>query len=189
MYVPLIGLFLLLAWGAHDLTRRWPFRQVVLSVAAAAVVLVCSALTLRQIGYWKDSNTLYRHTLAVTRDNYLAHNNLGAALLKQGRVVDAIPHLQAALTIRPSYAEAHCNLGVALEKQGRLDEAIGHLNQALNLAPADAHPHAGLGAALLRKGQLDQAIGHLTDAVRLAPRDARASSRPRGRPAPQREIG
>ena len=93
-YVPLIGVALLLVWGMHELTSRWQFRAVLLSAAAAAGMILCVALTRRQIGHWRDTETLFRHALAVTDDNWVAHHNLGDALEKRGRLDEAIHMLR-----------------------------------------------------------------------------------------------
>jgi tetratricopeptide (TPR) repeat protein len=168
-YVPLIGLFLLVVWAAHDFTKRWRYQVVCLAAAAVLVFSVCLVLTRRQIGYWKDSETLLRHALAVTGDNSMAQNNLGVALIKQGQLDEAVARLQDAIRLAPNYAEAYNNLGTALAMQGRLDEAIARFQESLRLQPHHAQAHNDLGAALGRQGRLDEAIAHLQEAVRLAP--------------------
>ena len=76
-YLPSLGVLILAIWGAYELTRRWRYRCMALSVAGGAAIVLCLALTRQQIGYWRDSEALFRHALAVTENNYLAHNNLG----------------------------------------------------------------------------------------------------------------
>jgi len=168
-YVPLIGLFLLVVWAAHDYTKRWRYQVVILSSIAVLLVSVCLVLTRRQIGYWKESETLLRHAIAVTRDNFMAQNNLGVALTKQGQLDEAVTRLREAIRLAPTYAEAYNNLGAALAMQGRLDEAIAHLQESLRLKPHYAPAHNDLGAALGRQGRLDEAIDHLQEAIRLVP--------------------
>ena len=82
-YVPTIGLLVLFAWGAHDLTKHWRSQAKILCAASIIVILLFTAFTCRQISYWRDSETLFRHAIAVTENNYLAHNNLGSALIKK----------------------------------------------------------------------------------------------------------
>jgi tetratricopeptide (TPR) repeat protein len=168
-YVPLIGVFVPLVWAAHDFTKRWRYQAVCLTAAAVLVFSVCLVLTRRQIGYWKDSETLLRHALAVTGDNSMAQNNLGVALIKRGQLDEAVTHLQEAIRIAPSYAEAYNNLGTALAMQGRLEEAIARFQESLRLKARYAQAHNDLGAALGRQGRLDEAIAHLQEAVRLTP--------------------
>ena len=85
-YVPLIGVFLALAWGAYELTRRWRQQVLALSVAGGTAIVFCLGLTRQQLGYWRDSEALFRHALEVTENNQVAHDNLGDALLKQGHM-------------------------------------------------------------------------------------------------------
>ncbi len=171
-YVPLVGLFALLTWAVADVTWRWRWRKVILSAVAGIVLLCCFALTRRQIGYWASSETLFRHALAVTENNERAHNNLGSALLRQGRVDEAITELRKTLEIAPAYPGIHNILGAALGRRGLLDEAILHLREAVRLSPDDAGARCNLGDALASKGRLDEAISQYQLAVKLKPGDA-----------------
>ena len=168
-YVPLIGVFLALTWGAYELTRRWRYQVLALSVAGGAAIVLCLALTRQQLGYWQDSETLFRHALEVTENNYLAHNNLGVALDKKGQIDEAIRQYQEAIRLKPDYADAHNNLGVALDKKGQTDEAIRQYQEALRLKPDYAEAHNNLGIALVKKGQIDEAIRQFQEAIRLKP--------------------
>ena len=171
-YVPLIGVFLGLTWGAYDLTRGWRHQVLALSVAGAAAIASCAGFTHQQIGYWKNSETLFRHALAVTKDNWMAHNNLGNALDKQGQIDESIRHYQEAIRLHPEYALAHNNLGKALGLQGQTDEAIRQFQETIRLKPDHADAHCNLGVALSRKGQLDEAIRQYQEAIRLEPDNA-----------------
>ena len=173
-YVALIGIFMLVAWSACDLTRRCRLQTACLWLAATLVIGLCAALTRCQLVYWKDGETLLRRAIAVTGTNLMAENNLGALLLGQGRTNEAIAHLQTALRLAPNFAEAHCNLGVALGATGHPDEALDHLNEALRLAPGNAHPHYSLGALLLKQGQVDAAATQFQAALKLDPHYAEA---------------
>jgi protein O-mannosyl-transferase len=173
-YLPLIGVFTALTWGACDLTQRWRYRAPVLSGVAAAVILVCILLTRQQVIYWKDSEALFRHALAVTQDNDLARSNLGSALITQGRFEEAVGHLREALRLAPAYPEAHNNLGAALMQKGQLDEAIGHFQTALRLKSDFPQAYCNLGVGLARQGRLDEAISALQEGLNLALGDAEA---------------
>ncbi len=175
-YLPLIGLFLLVVWASYDFTKRWRHQVASLSLAAVLLLSGCLLLTRRQLVYWKDSETLLRHTLDATRDNFMAQNNLGVALIKQRQLDEAITRLQEAIRLAPTYAEAYNNLGTALALQGRLDDAIATLQQCLRLKPDYAKAHNDLGAAFGRQGRLDEAIAHLQKAVHLVPDFADARS-------------
>src|ERR1043166_3273747 len=175
-YLPFIGVFMLVAWGAYDLTRRCGAQKAALSVAGTAATALCIGLTYRQVGFWKDSETLFGHALAVTADNDVAHNNLGTALLDLNRPAEAIPHFEEAVRLRPGDPSARRNLGTALFRAGRLDESIVQLELALKLKPDMAIAHSNLGTALGMKGRMEEAIAHLREAVRLLPGDLKAEN-------------
>jgi len=173
-YIPSLGVLILAIWGAYELTRRWRYHMIALSVAGAAAIVLCLAVTQQQIGYWQDSATLFRHALAVTKDNHIAHNSLGVDLLEKGQLDEAIRQYQEAIRLKPDYAEAHNNLGATFGKKGQIDEAISQFREALRLKPDDAKAHSNLGTALGRKGQIDGAISQFQEAIRLRPNDAEA---------------
>lgn len=168
-YLPSVGLFILLIWGAYQLTLRWRYQGMVLSVAGSAALALCLGLTRHQLGYWSDSATLFRHALAVTENNYLAHLNLGVALKGQGQTDMAISQFQETIRLKPNYADAHLNLGAALDQQGQLDKAIGQYLEAIRLNPNDAEAYYDLGIALDQKGQPYDAIAQFKEAIRLKP--------------------
>jgi Flp pilus assembly protein TadD len=168
-YLPLIGLFIMLCWSVPSRAmERWHLKAIT-CVAAAAVLAVCAALSRVQVEYWRDSETLFRRALDVTRDNWVAHDGLGVVLEQTGRISEAIGHLEQALRIKPDFAEAHCNLGIALGQAGRIPEAIGHLEQALRIKPDFAEAHYNLGVALMASGRIPEAIEHYQQALRIKP--------------------
>ena len=168
-YVPLIGLFIVAAWGAADLAGRNPRGRAVTTAAAVLVVAACAVATRAQVAHWRTSVALWEHALAVTTANHRAENNLGHALARQGRTAEAVAHYAEALRIAPDDAEAHANLGLALADLGRTPEAIDHYEQALGLLPGDVEAHDNLGVALMSQGRIDDALPHFAEAVRLDP--------------------
>jgi Flp pilus assembly protein TadD len=175
-YVPLIGLFLIIAWGAAELAARWRPSRLALPVAAVCVGLACAAVARAQVRYWGDGIALWEHALDVTDDNAKAQDNLGVALDHQGRFDEAVQHLVEAVRLKPDVAETHDNLGVALAHQGKLDEAVQHLVEAVRLKPDYAEAQNNLGLALMYQGKLDEAVQHLVEAVRLNPDVAEAQN-------------
>ena len=173
-YIPSLGVLVLAVWGVYELTRRWHYHVIALSVAGSAAIVLCLALTRQQLGYWKDSEALFRHALEVTENNYLAHHNLGIALDEKGQIDEAISQFQEAIRLKPDYAHAHNNLGIALVKKGQIDEAISQYQEAIRLKPDYADAHNNLGIALVRKGQIDEAIREFQEAIRLKPDFAEA---------------
>ena len=112
-----------------------PFVQTGCFVGAAVILLACAWLCHRQVGYWRDSETLFERTLEVTASNYVIHNNLGAVYLRQNRRSDAIYHYERAIQINHLYAQSYVNLGAVLASQGLRQKAIQNYRRALNLSP------------------------------------------------------
>ena len=173
-YVPLIGLFLMIAWGVADLLGSWRYGKPALAVAAPLLLSALMVCATFQVSYWKNSLTLFEHTLRVTSHNSQVHNNLGNVLTQKGKLQEAISHYTKALEISPNYAEAHINLGVALTRQGRLKEAIKHYSAALQLKSNSAELHNNLGVALFELGDIPGAIKNYLAAVQLKPDYAEA---------------
>lgn len=171
-YVPLIGLFVMVGWGVPDILRGWRYRNLVMSTVAALLVAVLWLGTWRQLGYWQDSITLYRHTLAITSGNILTHVNLGNALDTRGRVDEAIAQFAAALRIDGHDPMAHFNLGVIFLRQGKAPAAIVHFTEAVDVNPGDMEARANLGGALLNAGRLDEAISQYLAVLRINRNDA-----------------
>ena len=176
LHVPMVGLGITLAWAAAELAARRPQTARPLAALACASCAAMLASACVQTGYWANSETLFRRALAVTRDNDLAHYNLGVALQEEGQLPEAIAEFQATLRIQPDHAAAHNNLGNALSKTpGRLADAIAEYRTALRLDPSYAAAHNNLASALIQiPGHLPDAIAEYQAAVRLDPADAAA---------------
>ncbi|HWX21274.1 MAG TPA: tetratricopeptide repeat protein [Candidatus Binatia bacterium] len=172
-YLPLIGMFILLAWTAHDLGARWRPSRILLPVLGGVVVLVCAAFTHRQLGYWKDSGALFRHAIAVTGNNYVSCANLGNYAAASGDLDEAVKQYREVVRLGPD-AQAHCNLGAVLYRKGLVDEALGHFEQALSLDANYVDARVGAGTALAGKGRLEEARQELAEALRLNPNSAPA---------------
>lgn len=173
-YIPLVGMFIIIAWGIPDVLRRWRLARPLTAIAALTTIAALSSITWIQAGYWKDSVTLYRHSLSVTTDNYTVHNNLGLALAATGNRSEAIEHYTEALRINPGYAKAHNNLGSALRREGRFAEAGEHLRAAIRLEPDNAKAYNNLGNCLTQQGRLAEAIEEYSKALSLDPEYALA---------------
>jgi Flp pilus assembly protein TadD len=174
VYLPSIGLTIMLCWSVPSRAIERRNLRVITSVAAAAVLVVCAALSRVQIGYWKDSETLFRHALDVTQDNWLAHNNLGIVLAQLGRGPEAMEHFQQALRIKPDSAMAHYNLANVLVQAGKTQDAIGHYHEALRIDPGDFKALTKLGNVLQQMGRVPEAIGEYQQALWLKPDYAEA---------------
>jgi protein O-mannosyl-transferase len=188
-YLPLIGIFVMLAWGTPDLVGRWRLPGAVLAVAATGVVIASLFLTRVQVGYWHDDEQLWEHTLQVTDGNDIAENNLGTALANQAaelsqqrkatqanaRLDKATRHFAQAAALNPRNANAQVNLAKALLLWGERAEAIERLKEALRVNPDNWWAHYWLGIAYL-PSQPGEAIPHLQEAVHLNPEDAGAQT-------------
>jgi tetratricopeptide (TPR) repeat protein len=159
-YVPLLGLFILLAWGLAEVPPSWRWRTPALGVGAAVSLLACSWATARQVGYWRDSEALFQRAVKVTKNNYLAYNNLGFYLSNHGKAAEAMENYRKSLDINPVYEDALNNLGYALAGQKKYEQAIGYYDAALRVRPNHVEVHNNLGNALSELGRIDEAIGH-----------------------------
>ena len=166
-YLPEIGLYILVTWGAMELLKNWRYKREVLAIAALVIVGVFVTLSYFQTSYWLNSEALWRHTVDVTSRNYIAQNNLAGTLLERGQLNEAIANYREALEIKPDVAEVQSNLGNALLREGNVDEAIVHLQKALQIDPAYAEAYNHMGSALMKKGQAGEAIAHYQKAVQL----------------------
>jgi tetratricopeptide (TPR) repeat protein len=156
-YLPQIGLYLLLAWAIADaLTSRLQCRIVAATASVAVIALAWCAHV--QASYWRNGESLWRHALAVTSGNFMAHDGLGEQLANRGRLDEAIDQFQMALSIAPGYREIETNLILALTRNGRLDVAITYLQTFARERPNDAEAQYNLGNALRKKGDSQGAI-------------------------------
>ena len=152
-YLPQIGLYMAVTWAVADLTVSWRFQRTVLGAVAALLVAALSWCAWLQTSYWRDSETLFTHALAVTSNNDVALNNLGIIFLDKGQLDEAISKLQAAIDLRPDNGPAHDNLAKALLRKGRLPEAMVHYRKFLEIEPGNVEARNTLGTALIQQGQ------------------------------------
>ncbi len=168
-YIPLTGLFIMAAWGIPDLLRGYRQQKAILAFLAGTAVAASAAMTWRQLGYWKDNVTLYRHTLQVTSGNYIILNNYGIALDELGDHAGAIRVYEEALQVWPKSANAHINLGAVYAHEGKFAEAIEHYREALRIKPDYVLAMVDMGKALAGLGRSDEAIAQYEQALRLDP--------------------
>ncbi len=180
-YLPQIGLFLGATWLINDLKIALKVQRRVLLATATVVIAALTVASWKQAANWRNSETLWTHTLAVTTDNDVAHTNFGMFLMERGQLDAALTHFETALQIRSSTAHAHYALTLALihsdiadvfAREGQLDEAMPHLRQAVDLQPDYANAHYNLGSVLIQKGLVDAAIEEWQKALVIQPNDA-----------------
>jgi len=166
-YIPLIGLFIILAWGIPDAIKPGPYRRSTIILMATVAISLLSIKTWIQIGYWKNNETLFSHAVRVTEANPMAHNNLGIEQALKRRFDEAVRHFQTALDVSPGYAEAHNNLASTYKDMGRLDESITHYRRAVTIFPQYSKAHLNLARALSTTGNLDEAEKHYRRVLEL----------------------
>jgi tetratricopeptide (TPR) repeat protein len=168
-YLPLIGPFIMLAWGIPDLLTGRRRARPLIAGAAAAAIGILALVSRHQVATWRDTVTLFSHAVRVTERNYFAHGNLGVALAARGEDAAGDRHFRTALSYNPRYAQAWYNLGVSLEAAGRSDEAERHFAEAARLKPTLAEAHYNLGVLLARRQAYDEAAARFAEALRLRP--------------------
>jgi protein O-mannosyl-transferase len=159
-YIPLIGLFVIIAFGVTELMKKRPFGKIALGALAGISLSACAVVTSQQVTYWKDSLSLFGHALAVTKDNYLMHNNYAISLNELGRTKEAVLHFNEAIRMMPESPEIRNNYGNVLRDMGKLDEAEIQYREAIKLNPKFLLAHYDLGLVLALQGKYDEAIEH-----------------------------
>jgi protein O-mannosyl-transferase len=174
-YLPLIGMFILIAWELDRLSSSWGERaRWAVACACVAAVLALAVRTYAQVGKWSSEVTLYEHTLEVAPDNPSLLLNLGSALMSQGRLGEAARHYEHVLRLRPEDARAHAALGTVLAQTGEQAAAVSHLDRALSLDPRLPQAYRSMGVLLLSQKRIPEATSMLREAVRLEANDADA---------------
>jgi tetratricopeptide (TPR) repeat protein len=193
-YIPLIGLFMVLAFALADLLSPFSRCHLLYAGISLALVIPCAVVTRMQLPYWNNTIALFQHALSITADNSVARGNLGTAYRDQGQFDQAMDHYQRAVDLNPYTRLSQNELGILLAERGRLVEAIGHFQAVLRLNPLDPDAygnlcraysqllgqpvplrigdpagHNDLGAYLLVKKYVDLAIGEFRQSLRLRP--------------------
>ncbi|MEE9258749.1 MAG: tetratricopeptide repeat protein [Nitrospinaceae bacterium] len=166
-YVPLIGLFIIFAWGLKDLWAVFDSGRPGLIAAAGLVTLLLGMGSWFQLQHWENSVTLFDHAVKSTVNNMTAHNNLGVALVDRERTREGILHFSEALRINPNYFLARTNLASAYQKSGQPEKAIAEYNHALRFQPESPLIHFKLGELYHQVENGERAIFHAETAVRL----------------------
>jgi len=167
MYIPLIGLSIIVAWGITDLAAKLRGKNILLSLSSGAIILVLMKYTWLQVQHWENSITLYEHTLKVAKNDFSIHYNMGLALAKKGDLKKAISHFSEAIRIRPHSFKGHNNIGFIYQKTRQWDKAIAHYKKALTYEPRQVDTLHNLGFVYKKKGQLDLSIMHFKEALTL----------------------
>ena len=171
-YVPLVGIFIMLAWGITDFIGKWLKGSVILPTLAVLILAALTVSTWFQVQYWQNSKSLFSHALEATQDNYLAHYHLGVSLLGEGKRKAAIAHFLKAAKIKPDYEPAYNSIGIALQLEGRFSEASSYYRAAIEIRPDDGDTFYNLGTLFDAMGKLDEAITAYRQAAKFKPESA-----------------
>ena len=174
MYIPIVGLFVIAAWGGRDALRRVALPPRAAPVAAAAVVVIAAGMARAQAATWSDSVTLWQHAAAVTENNYIAYENMAQAQREHGRLPESEANYRHALTLAPAHSPGyeaiiHNSLGMVLDREGKDDEARRHFVEAVRLSPGFAEGQINLANSLASSGATTDAIPHFQAAIALKP--------------------
>jgi protein O-mannosyl-transferase len=175
-YLPQIGLYIAATWAVTDLTALYRHQRAILSTAAIVVIAALSCCAWVQTSYWRDSEALFRHALAVTTNNDVAENNLGIVFLGQGKLDEAISLLQTAVDLRPENSPAHENLAKALLQKGQVAGALIHYRKLLELQPDNIEVHNIVGTVLTQQGRVGEGVEEWQKVLAIQPDNGNAMS-------------
>jgi protein O-mannosyl-transferase len=169
MYIPLIGVFIAIAWGLPEWVKN--YNQKLLPIVAGAVIPILMVLTWTQVSHWKNGITLFKHAISVTKNPspsfVIAYNNLGHALASEQQYEEAIVQYRQAIKMNPHYSKAHNNLGHSLSELKLYDEAIEHYRQAISIETDYSEAYNNLANALGKKGKLKESVTYYNEAIRF----------------------
>ena len=176
-YIPSIGLFIIVAWGVNDLLGKWKYKHTVLGLSAFAALAILAMLTRFQVGFWRDSFSLFDRAIKVTKNNYIAHNNFALALCQSGKFDEAINHLKRSLQINPGHLDTSNHLAMVYIKMGRYPQAEEICLRTIKLDPTSkpaASLYNNLGVIYGATERYHQAVQAFQQAVQINPHFAEA---------------
>lgn len=168
-YVPLIGVFAMVAWGVPDLIAKWIPARIPLAAAAVLLLSASAATTWRQVRYWRDTVSLFVRTVEVDKDNYMGHELLGTGLAKSNRLQQAVVHYSKALQYRPTNTHIMGNMGMCLYQLGKVDQALEIYSKALKINPDDSTVLRNIGQLRFDQGKFEEAAEFFRRAQRNMP--------------------
>jgi Tfp pilus assembly protein PilF len=185
-YLPHIGIFVALTWLVADLAISIRLRKQVLGAASAVVLVTFGACSWKQTTYWRNSATLWMHTLAVTKNNDVALTNFADWLAERGQLGEALSYFQRGLAVRSqrsghehynlTLAAIHSSIGTVLVRKDRVEEAVGHFQRAIELQPNYPDAHYNLGVVLGRRNDVDGAIAQFRTLLKMSPNDSASNA-------------
>jgi len=171
-YIPLIGIFIAIVWGAGYIAERFRFKKMWVGILSFSVLAILSGISLIQLQYWKNGLTLFQHAIQATSGNYIAHNNMANHLIRTGDLSSAERQYREAIRVKQNFEPAYLGLGALFMMQQKDVEAKAEFKKALIINPDFAMARSHLGTLLERKHCLKEAVGQYREAVRLEPDQA-----------------
>jgi protein O-mannosyl-transferase len=172
-YVPLIGIFIIVAWGLPDFLEKWPFKEQLLSISTVILIPMLMVITWTQVSLWKNSISVFKRAFRVSNEqsynSYIINYHLGNAFFDKQKTGEAISHYKMAIELNPEFVNAYSNLGGALFVEGKNEDAISHFKTAIELKPDHADAHYNLGATLIAERKSEEAISHFKMAIKIKP--------------------
>lgn len=170
-YIPFIGLYILFSWGLFVILKKINenFNHYVFICIIIGVSSIFMGLTSRQLGFWRDSETLYAHTLKLTQNNYMMHYAMGDIYAKKGDLPAAKRHFHEAVQIEPQFINAKFNIGRINQIQGKMKDALLMYYQVIELRPDYYPAHRQLGYLWLQLGEFEKAISYFQKAISINP--------------------
>jgi len=175
-YIPYFGLFVIVIWGASEIIKKFKIPEKAVAGTVALITAILGFLCWQQTSYWKNSDTLFSRTLAVTENNLAINYNYGIYLGKRSNPQRAVTHFAEAIRLDPNFYSALFNMGVSLAAQGKFGEAMNYYNRALEIRPDSAEVYLNVGSALAQQGKFDEAFMNLQKALELDPNNADAQT-------------
>ena len=174
-YLPLIGIFIMIVWALADFSQRSPRCQKAMALVGGIMLLVLMAFAARQTSVWRNSKTLWIHSIEAGVDHPMVQNNLGEAFLTEGNMIEALPHFQRAIEMNSNDITALLNLGGISLMQGKNEEAVARFRHCLEKDPQNAFAMNDLGEGLMSQGKKDEAISKFREALHLDPTHIKAT--------------
>jgi Flp pilus assembly protein TadD len=175
-YLPQIGLYIAITWLVADWAAKWRCSPALLAGIGSIYIALLAGLAAHQTTFWRDSITLWNHTIACTEGNYVAHNNMGTALLLRNRMDDAAAEFATAAQINPDYPLGHWNLGHYYYLKGRLQDAETQFREVLRIDPKALSARSSLAAIYVRRGHIEDAAAEFREILRVEPSNAPAEN-------------
>ena len=168
-YIPLTGLFIIAAWSMPDLLKKWHYNRMILVIFSTIIIFAFSTRSYSQIKHWENSTAVFKNAVQVTDNNWLAYNNFGLALMRDGKSNDAVFYFKKTLEIRPDFLKTLDNLGIALYRLEKFEEALFYYSKALKIDPKNTGIHNNTANVLTALGKLEKAVQHYKKAILIDP--------------------